>query len=349
MEVKMKNRLLEQNYNSKLRSYLASGFMFRLRTFRFSSLVVCLLGSLAVAETSSGQPDPTNFLISHLAKLSQDMNTPKISMQAVRHRTDQQKQSQSSGTAPANFSTKIDQKLPLSSFITTGDSNSPGDVIRNKEFPESSLNRQLWQARISAPRDEKDEKDKNELQRLIEQIRTIKFEPKKQNPEPVIAIKPTPTTEPNEILPETEVPQEPGKKEIESKSKLPLPYEPIAEKTLQTLRNLSQHPDQQNNPFELAEILFLSGHLKEAGIFYQEALNRKDMDETVSSQDRAWILFQTGNCLRDDEPAMAKKMYRQLIAEYPDSLWADLAKAQDELINWYQQDKPRTLIAESRF
>ncbi len=324
--------------------------------FCFLFLIFCLSTPLAAAEISSGQSGLANVLISHLAKLSQDVNTPKVSglhsrtpspqlwsvgdfgevgsTQAAKVQSSRQEQSQTSNTAPVN-------------------------------------RRLLWQAGFSIAKDQKDNKSKNELQRIIEQIRSVELKPKNQAPEPVIAVEPAPTTGPNEILSDTETPKEPNEKEIESKQPAPfcnksgsplaksrkigpsqnvnpLPYEPVNDQTLQLLENLLQHPDQADNPFELGEILFLSDCLKEAGVFYQEALNRSSPDKVSSAQNRAWILFQIGNCLKDDDPLTAMKMYRQLIAEYPDSLWADLAKARNKLIDWYQQDKPQTLIAESQ-
>ena len=212
--------------------------------------------------------------------------------------------------------------MPQSSFITAANSKS---------------RRQLWQARIGLPKGQKNERSKTELKRIIEQIRSVEFEPEKKSPEPVIVVEPVPTTEPNESLSGTEVP-------VEKHAEFKLPYEPVTDQTLQMLENLSQHPDQLDNPFELGEVLFLSGYLKEAGVFYQEALNRQSVDETGLARHRAWILFQIGNCLRDDDLPTATKMYRQLITEYPNSPWTDLAKVQDKLIDWYRKDKPRTLI-----
>jgi TolA-binding protein len=98
----------------------------------------------------------------------------------------------------------------------------------------------------------------------------------------------------------------------------------------------------------LGEVLFLSDYLKEASVFYREALNRKSPDKDDQAQNRAWILFQIGNCLRGDDPLTAMKIYRQLITEYPDSSWTDLAKTRHKLIDWYQKDKPQTLIVESQ-
>jgi len=206
--------------------------------------------------------------------------------------------------------------------------------------------RQLWQARISISHIEKAE-SKNELQRIIEQIRSVEFEPREEVSKPVIVVEPGPTTEPNETSSAIEAPQE----QEERKIKLKLPYEPVTDQTLQMLKSMLQHPERLHNPFELGEVLFLSGHLKDAAICYQEALSRSPAsagDKAGPTRNRAWILFQIGNCLRDDDLPTAMKMYKQLIAEYPDSPWVDLAKAWSKLIDWYQKDNPRVLIVESQ-
>jgi len=225
---------------------------------------------------------------------------------------------------------------------------------------------QLWQSRISVPQSEKDKKYRNELQRLIAQIRSIKVEPKNQEAEAVpptgagpgsieaIAIETIPITEPNETLSTTAAWQQPTQeKQTQLQQDRHLPYKPLSSQTLQMLENISQQNDQLCKAFELAEILFLSGHLKQAGMFYQQALNRKDPNDIMSAEVRAWTLFQIGNCLLasdqvGDDLLTAKKMYRQLITEYPNSIWTDLAKARQNLIDWYLNDKPQTLIAECK-
>ena len=118
------------------------------------------------------------------------------------------------------------------------------------------------------------------------------------------------------------------------------------EETLQMLINLAQNPEKLTNPFELGEILFVSGNFKEAAIFYSEALKRKDMNDVNTSLDRAWILFQIGNCQRNDDMPSAAKMYQQLLTEYPNSPWAPLATARNNLIAWYLRDEPLKLMAE---
>jgi tetratricopeptide (TPR) repeat protein len=210
--------------------------------------------------------------------------------------------------------------------------------------PNNHLQRQLWQAAISIGKVEQDNESKNELKRMIEQIRSIEFKPRKQPPKPFIVVEAPPATEPNETAPDTAVSKEPEEKETRPK----LPYEPITDQTLQLLEDLSQHPDELDKPFELAEVLFLNGSLKEATVFYREALNRKSPDNAGSAQDRAWILFQIGSCLRNDDLPTALNIYRQLVTEYPESLWTDLAKNQCQLITWYLKDEPRKLIAECK-
>jgi hypothetical protein len=362
--MKIKSKNLKQSYNSKPKGSLTLSSKFRLCTFRFSFLVFCLFTSGAGAATSSEQLDPTNLLVAHLSKpLSHRivMSTPNVlgTPNALLHVSDsskqvagppsaQQEQSQinrhAAGIAPVSSADGVDKKSARESSTAAGNSNS-------------QVRRQLQCARITIPKNEGDEGNKNELQQIIKQIQSIEFKLQKDVSEPIIVVEPAPTTDPNETSlgtyarghkvktpSDTEESEEPREKEIESKQAIPRPYRLVTDRTLQKLKNVSQHPDQVNNPLELGEVLFLSDHLKEAEIFYQEALNRRNADDIGSAQDRAWILFQIGNCLRDRDRPMAIEMYRQLITEYPKSPWTDLAKAQDKLINWYQKDKPRTLV-----
>ncbi|MFH1884131.1 MAG: tetratricopeptide repeat protein [Planctomycetota bacterium] len=218
---------------------------------------------------------------------------------------------------------------------------SPQSSLTILPDPNSNFRRQLWRAELSIAKGEKDKGTKNELKRIIEQIRSIKFETQKETFEPIVVPKVVLIDEPNEAVSET---KEQEKKEIGTK----LPYEPITDQTLQILKDLSQHLDHLRNSFELGETLVLSGNLKEAAIFYQEALKRKSPDDVGSARDRAWILFQIGNCLRNDDPITAMKMYGQLITEYPNSPWKELAEARSKLLNWFLTDKPGELIAEHK-
>ena len=233
------------------------------------------------------------------------------------------------GVAYANSAAENGRKLSQSSVITSRDPNN----IHGLE---------LRRADISIAKGQIDTKSGDQLKRMIEQIRSVEFKPQQQAPEPVIVPEKAPAIEPNETVPDVPVQKETAKQEAKPK----LPYDPITDETLQMLRNLAQDPEKLDNPLELGEILFVSGNIKEASTFYSEALKRKDPNDVSVSRDRAWILFQIGNCLRNDDLPAAAKMYQQLLTEYPNSPWAGLATAQSNLIAWYLKDEPVKLIAE---
>ena len=351
MKTNCKN--LTQGYKSELQTSSSSSFKFCFCALCFSVLALCVLPPDADAETSAEQFDPTSFLTPYLAKASQDVTAPNFSTQAAKIKLIQQEPSKTtaykmwevSDIAPENLAAQVDQNLPQSSFNIAQNENSHTDPNYNPERLETNFTRQLWQTWISLPQNKGDDKNKDELEQIIRQIYSIEFKPQNKIPEPVIAVEPAPPNEPNKTSVDVATPEEPEEKQIEPK----LPYQPVSERTLQMLKSLLQHPDQLEKPFELGEALFLSGHLKEAAIVYKEALNRKSPDKAGSAEDKAWILFQIGNCLRNDDFSAAAETYGKLIAEHPDSPWSDLAKAQYKLIDWYQKDKPRTLINQSHF
>jgi len=79
----------------------------------------------------------------------------------------------------------------------------------------------------------------------------------------------------------------------------------------------------------MAEAMFLAGYLDSAADFYKRAAGRE-----TNPEEKAWLLFQTANCLRKTAPQAALKGYDALIAAHPDSLWATVARAQKEVIDW---------------
>jgi tetratricopeptide (TPR) repeat protein len=307
MKIKTKSIMLEtKNHNPEpktFRSY-AMALHFSICIFTLLSLLLRPSTSFAGAGSSSEYIGRNNFSANRLAETSQDANAPGI-------------QNQQGKSEPNRF-------------VIAGNSTS-------------YTKGQLQQAILSVPENKKDNKNKDELKRLIQQVRSIEFKPQKTS-EPPIVTEPAPTTEPNK----TSLNVESQKGNKRKTADVKLPYEPITDQTLQMLKNLSQHPEQVNNPFQLAEVLFLGGCLKEAAIFYQEALNHIGKDSGRPAEDRAWILFQIGNCLRNDDPPAAMKTYRQLITEYPSAPWTEMAKTLETLIDWLQKDKPRESITERK-
>jgi len=234
------------------------------------------------------------------------------------------------------------------SFTTGSKAQLSGSGSRQRT--DSTITQELWQSRLSVPDGERDDKYRIELERLIEKIRSVKFEPAKSTYKSLVTSEPVPTAEPEQISLPPDVQQEPVKEQIddqaiEIETVTNLPYKPIADGTLRMLEKISQSPGQLDDPFALSEVLFLSGHLKKAAKFYQQAFERMERDDDASGQDKAWALFQTGNCLRHDDLASAKRIYEQLLVEYPDSPWSDLVKARIRLIDWYLQVKPKSLVA----
>ena len=233
------------------------------------------------------------------------------------------------GSAYANSAVDNSRKLSQSSVITSRD-------------PKNVSGLELLRAETTVAQSENDTKSRDQLKQIIEQIRSVEFGLQKQTPAPVIVPEKALAIEPNKTVTDMPVQKEEVKQAIESKPQ----YGPISEKTLQMLKTLAKDPEKLANPLELGEMLFVSGNLKEAAIFYSESLKRKDPNDVSLSLDRAWVLFQTGNCLRNDDLPAAAKAYQQLITEYPNSPWADLAKARSNLIAWYLKDEPVKLIAE---
>ena len=113
----------------------------------------------------------------------------------------------------------------------------------------------------------------------------------------------------------------------------------IAPEVLEKLKKLPA--EGVANPEELAEALFLTGHFDAAIVFYKQALTR-----AKKSEDKAWLLYQMANCRRPGDPAVARALYGQVLAEHPDSLWSSLAEVQDRLIEWHRINSPRTLLQE---
>jgi len=289
---------------------------------RFFLFAFCFLTSLISLAVASDQSSQVSASTRGFIKSSQDANAPKIPV--------------------ANKSSQ--DSLDVAS--------KPGGEVTNK----------LQKNSINVQKNVEDENKRTELQRIIEQIRSIRFEPESRTPASAL------TSEQNLIRSQkeldktssvTKATQQTIEKE-ESELKLgnqsrsgqaspdELTYQPVSAQTLQMLENFTRNPDQLHNPLQLAEILFLSGHLKQAAVFYRQALNCTDANDVTSVQDRTWILFQMGNCLRGDDLPEAKKTYRQLLEKYPNCLWADLARSRENLIDWFLSDKPQKLIEENK-
>ena len=238
-----------------------------------------------------------------------------------------------SGLASSNFAGEVGDKLPQTS---PGPSNACGGQIE----------RQLMESRISPPAQSPNDSKSNGLRQIIEQVRSVKFEtsrgesvePQQPAQQPVDTALAVPPQSPTAAPAETE--QQPL---VSSTATQPAGAS-TSNHTLQIVEGQLKDPNQITNPFELAEILFRSGRMVPAGLCYKQALNIMPTDDPNLGTERAWILFQIGNCLKDEDPNTARESYGELIRTHPDSPWTEIAKVRYGLIEWNQKEKPVELI-----
>ncbi len=234
------------------------------------------------------------------------------------------------GMTYANTATDIPEILPQNNPTIPPDPNSP-------------IRRQLVREEISVVEGKADRQNESKLRQMIEQVRSVQFgAEEKQTAAPAVVSAKPPAIEPNESPLDVQAKPEDHKQDIESR----LSAEKVTDQTLQKLKSLAEQPDKVGDPLELGEILFSGGNPQEAVTFYREALKRTDPNDPNTSDDRPWILFQIGNCLRDQDRPAAAKIYGQLLTEYPQSPWTELGKAEGKLIEWYLRDEPHKLLEE---
>jgi tetratricopeptide (TPR) repeat protein len=206
------------------------------------------------------------------------------------------------------------------------------------------LTRQLWAGRIAAPDPNEDAETRLALKRLIRQVRSVQFG--REAPKP--AAVPSAETPLTPAPPRTASPAGQATKPVTAGAAVPkkVPVESsLSSQEQSTLQSLLQDPGKASDPLEIAELLFLSGRPTDAAPFYAQALARLFPGESTTAADRAWVLFQLANCLRETNMSEAQATYAKLIAEYPDSSWTELARAHSQLLSWYQKDRPQQLAA----
>jgi hypothetical protein len=206
------------------------------------------------------------------------------------------------------------------------------------------LRTQLWQSRILPPDPNEDADTKAALQSLIQRLKTAGAD--RQTNEPArakpIVIEPA-TAASRQAGPAAPVPAEsPGTAAARPGAE---PNGTLSQVASERLNHLVKDPNQVHDPLELAELLFLNNHLREAAVLYEKALTLTVPNDPATSDDRAWILFQLGTSLRQTDATKARDAYLKLISEFPNSPWTELAKANGRLINWYETAKPQQLMS----
>jgi tetratricopeptide (TPR) repeat protein len=105
---------------------------------------------------------------------------------------------------------------------------------------------------------------------------------------------------------------------------------------------LAANPQAVVDLFSAAEALFAKRDLARAAKLYQQVTVQ--MADNPQDQNHSWVLFQFGNCLRFSKTVEAAKLYDKVIADYPESDWAKVARARNSYIAWSQQAKPEELL-----
>jgi len=123
----------------------------------------------------------------------------------------------------------------------------------------------------------------------------------------------------------------------------PAPQKPLLSPAgLRRIRELSL--EDLGDPLALADTLFLGEHLEAAGALYERLL----AEASLSDADRAWCLFQAAGCKGRTDPAGALALYDRLLAEHPDSLWAEAAKVRQTILQWRRQARPQALLGSAK-
>ncbi len=174
---------------------------------------------------------------------------------------------------------------------------------------------------------------KDQLKQVIEHVQLLKSPKPKPTTaadiHPVQLVHPTPAVK-TQVL----EPPKPQKKQM--------PKAPATDYANRALTALIANPQSVVDPLAVAESLFHQGNLKTAAKFYILALERL-ADET-DNPNHPWAIFQAANCIRQDDPAGAYKLYQQLITQYPASDWTATALSQQQIITWYQQNSPKKIL-----
>ncbi|NQV34736.1 MAG: tetratricopeptide repeat protein, partial [Phycisphaeraceae bacterium] len=140
----------------------------------------------------------------------------------------------------------------------------------------------------------------------------------------------------------------PPKAMPDSPNNVPMSAATLTKETTEALRLLTQSLEKLPKPDLLGQILFRSKAWSEAGLCYEESLKRLNAISVAPSEDKAWLLLQIGNCLQRSEPEEAVVIFKQLINDYPNSLWSELVRVKGQCITDELRDKPKMLINEIR-
>jgi tetratricopeptide (TPR) repeat protein len=292
-------------------------------------ITLFLFCGTAAANAGSESPDPTELLKMPAALKSQNAQNISIPAKPVTAKLDNTNKT----VKPAAANLAAGSGL---NYTVSTEPNLPpvGPVAQNNQI--ARLKRQLWQENISLLPEQDNQPDRDQLEKLLLQLRSAEFHRVNTNeftgePVTITVGKSAGTPDPNQAAKN----RQSAKAASDANTADAMPA---------LLRQACKNPSAVQDSLELAELLYIKGYLKEAAVFYQETLDRQKPDKQPSPGQKPWILYQLGNCLRQSDPASASKAYKQLITDFPDSQWTASAKVQGKIIDWLQKEKPADIL-----
>lgn len=203
-------------------------------------------------------------------------------------------------------------------------------------------NVKLTQVNLAAKMDKNSKELSSDLKKVMNQVNSFDLKNKQSN---------------NLVTDDSNQQDSSAQQEQKPQIAVQTPALPIADnktikpQTQSELDKIVQQPDKVKNPIDLANILYRCGRYKDASVFYRKSLElaADSNNHDVMYKDKAWLLFQSGNSYeKQGDYTSAGKMYKQLIIEYPDSMWTAAAKAKDHLADWYIQQDPKNLLKKGK-
>lgn len=215
----------------------------------------------------------------------------------------------------------------------TSEANSQTKILRE----------QIIKSDIDSIGQSQDSVSKKVLEELIAEVSALKISSKKPEKEAETKDDPNETNVSSETEPEiAKNNSDPNKPEQAQDAISTNQSQKAVDPQTARLEALLKEPEKVTDPFMVAEVLFKFSNLEYAGRFYEIALSR--INKEANPLDYQWALFQAANCKRYSDPAGSYKLYGQLISDYPESYWAQSAKVQQSITNWYQKNKPQKLL-----
>lgn len=195
----------------------------------------------------------------------------------------------------------------------------------------------LWRAGIAAPTDDKESAAMKELVSRIEamNLRKVLVPAELLKPVSPVAAAAEATSQP------TSQPTSRPTVEASTATSEKTASAPAQSKLLEKVSRLD--PSTFDSPSVMAEALFLADQQAAAARFYEAAAENE-----TDGEERAWLLFQAANCRRKEDTQASLKLFKKLIDEHAESIWATIARRQKAIIEWQEETNLSAMLEEAR-